>query len=174
MLVGPSGAGKTSLQAALGLPRLVTCTTREPRVGEQDGRDYHFLSASDFATQVRAGLFLETVTYHGHRYGTRREDVIAALARDDHVSVVEAQGATWLHEVLPSYVRRVGVWAEPLSIAKRLRARGDDPAHIAQRLTTLATETAYARACEYHVQVGDDALDAAVAQVRAWVRAARD
>ena len=79
----PSGAGKTTLVEALrkspNLYYSVSCTTRAPRAGEIDGKDYQFLSDADFRTRIEGGDFLEHAEVHGTLYGTLREPVLANL-----------------------------------------------------------------------------------------------
>ena len=94
----PSGAGKTTLCNALRQTRdfvySVSCTTRDPRPGEIDGEDYHFLSKEEFARRVEAGEFLEYATVHGHSYGTLRSTVIDQLNRGVDVLLdIDIQGA---------------------------------------------------------------------------------
>ncbi len=96
---GPSGAGKSTVIAALRrhLPELrfsVSCTTRPPRPGEQDGADYHFLSPEDFAARLAADAFLEHAEVHAHRYGTLRNEVAPRLeAGEDVLLDIDVQGA---------------------------------------------------------------------------------
>jgi len=82
---GPSGAGKGTLLAGVREQRpdlglTVSATTREPRPGERDGVDYHFLSEDEFECRVAAGDFLEWANVHGHCYGTLRSEVDKNLA----------------------------------------------------------------------------------------------
>ena len=80
---GPSGSGKTTLcrrAEAAGLTGYsISCTTRAPRPGEQDGVDYHFLTPEVFAEKVQNGEFLEHATVHGNSYGTLKADIIELL-----------------------------------------------------------------------------------------------
>ena len=85
VITGPSGVGKGTLIELLleRVPELelsVSATTREPRPGEEDGRDYHFLTSEEFDRRVDAGDFLEHATYSGNRYGTLRQEVDRRLA----------------------------------------------------------------------------------------------
>src|SRR5215471_14039438 len=79
LLSAPSGGGKTTLCRELlaarpDIARAITCTTREPRPGEQEGIDYFFLEARDFLKRVQAGNFLEHATVYGHSYGTLKAE----------------------------------------------------------------------------------------------------
>lgn len=92
VLTGPSATGKTDtakyLMEHYGLKKVVTCTSRKPRVGEVDGVDYHFLTREQFEEGIKNGEFLETAEYNGNMYGTRKKDV-----GEDMVSCVEPNGA---------------------------------------------------------------------------------
>ncbi|MCB1134120.1 MAG: guanylate kinase, partial [Verrucomicrobiae bacterium] len=95
---GPSGSGKTTLcrrLADLGEVRYsVSCTTRAPRPGEVNGRDYHFLQTSEFQRLVEAGEFLEHAEVHGNHYGSLRSEVLGHLDQGiDVVMDIDVQGA---------------------------------------------------------------------------------
>ena len=86
MLSAPSGAGKTTLcqqllEARPGFARAVTCTTRPPRTGEQDGADYHFLTPEHFQERLDRGDFLEHATVYNRSYGTLRSEVMEKLTQ---------------------------------------------------------------------------------------------
>ena len=99
VITGPSGVGKGTLISELlqrvpGLELSISATTRQPREGEVDGRDYHFLTAEEFDRRVEAEDFLEFATYSGHRYGTLRSEVRERLAAGHSVVLeIEVQGA---------------------------------------------------------------------------------
>jgi guanylate kinase len=137
----------------------VSATTRDPRPGEKDGVDYHFLSPDEFEERVEADDFLEWAEYAGNRYGTLRSE----LERDAHPLVleIEVQGA---RQVRARVGDAVSVFIAPPSeeaLRTRLVGRGSDsPEQIERRLNTAWTELA-ARDEFDHVIVNDD-LDAAV------------
>src|SRR5882672_858807 len=99
VLSAPSGGGKTTLCQQLlpvrpNLTRAVTCTTRAPRAGEQDGVDYYFLDATTFLKRVQAGNFLEHATVYGNSYGTLKSEVLGKLRQGkDVVLNIDVQGA---------------------------------------------------------------------------------
>ena len=140
----------------------MSATTRAPRPGEIDGREYHFLTRAAFQAAVEEGAFLEWVEYSGDLYGTLRTDVTEKLARgDDVILEIELQGARRVHESLPEAVR---VFIGPPSLAElaeRLRGRGTETdAAMARRLHIAETEVAAAQEFD-HVVVNDDAERAA-------------
>jgi len=151
VISAPSGAGKTTvcqqlLAASPRLTRVVTCTTRPARPGEQDGVDYHFLDAAEFDRRVREGAFLEHATVYGHRYGTLRQEVLDKLRSGrDVLLTVDVQGAATIRARAaenPELQRAlVTVFLTPPSLAvleQRLRGRGTDTEEVIQRRLGVA------------------------------------
>ena len=173
---GPSGAGKGTLLAGVREQRpdlglTVSATTREPRPGERDGVDYHFLSEDEFKRRVAAGDFLEWANVHGHRYGTLRSEVDKNLAVGRSVVLeIDVQGALNVRKVYPDAVL---VFIEPPSmevLEQRLRGRGtEDEASLELRLKDAAGEMALAP--HYDERVVNDDLDAAAARLLAVLEA---
>ena len=99
LISAPSGAGKTTLvnlllEAQPQMTRAITCTTREPRPGEKDGVDYHFLDATDFLKRLHAGNFIEHATVYGNSYGILKRDLLDKIrAGRDVLLNVDVQGA---------------------------------------------------------------------------------
>lgn len=163
VISAPSGAGKTTLcertlQGRPKMARAITCTTRPPRDGEQDGIDYYFLEAGDFLRRVQAGNFLEHATVHGNSYGTLKSEVLGKLrAGSDVLLNVDVQGAAAIRsqaEKDPELRRAlVTVFLAPLSVAmleERLRKRGkDSPEVIQKRLAGARHELGQWRNFEY-------------------------
>ena len=175
---GPSGAGKGTLIRKLVARRpdlavAVSATTRARRPGEEDGRDYHFLSGEEFQRRVDAGEFLEHVSYvSGHRYGTLREEVDRILGSGRSVVLeLETHGAKEVQASLPDAVT---IFIEPPSFAeleRRLRDRATESAgEIGERLE-LARRQAEEAGDFDHVVTNDDVaravaeLDAIVSRV---------
>src|SRR5918995_5215330 len=149
VITGPSGVGKGTLIERLleRIPELelsVSATTREPRPGEVDGRDYHFLSPEEFERRVEAGDFLEHADYSGNRYGTLREEVERRLAAGRSVVLeIEVQGARQVREAMPEAVQIFIAPPDPAALRERLEGRGtDSPAAVAARLATAREEPA--------------------------------
>ena len=167
MISGPSGAGKGTVIALVkrkldGVVTSVSATTRAPRPGEADGREYHFLSRQVFEEAVAAGEFLEWVEYSRDLYGTLRAEVDGKLARgEDVILEIELVGARAVRKVLPE---AVAVFIAPPSmaeLAQRLRGRGTETDEaIARRLSIATIEVAAAGEFD-HVVVNDDAERAA-------------
>jgi guanylate kinase len=174
---GPSGVGKTTvvdrLLATSGFERAVTATTRPPREGEVDGRDYLFLSREAFRGMIDRGELLEHATVYGNLYGTPRRHVEEILGRGDVCLLnVDVQGAAQIRG-------RIGpamfVFLTPPSeeaLAARLSGRGTDDAATVERRLAVAKEE-LAREGEYDVSVVNDDLDRAVGEIRDLVAARR-
>ena len=163
VVTGPSGAGKGTLIRRLVAARpdlavAVSATTRPRRPGEEDGRDYHFLSGEEFQRRVDVGDFLEHVDYvSGHRYGTLREEVDGILASGRSVILeLETHGAKEVQASLPDAVT---IFIEPPSFAeleRRLRDRATESAgEIGERLE-LARRQAEEAGDFDHVVTNDD------------------
>jgi guanylate kinase len=179
VITGPSGAGKGTLIARLaeripGLELSVSATTRPPRSGEVDGRDYHFLDPEEFEHRVAAGEFLEHATYTGHRYGTLRSEVEERLRRGSSVVLeIEVQGARQVRAAMPESVQVFIAPPAPADLRARLEERGtDDPEAIERRLATAEEELAAEGEFQY-VVVNDD-VERATAELEGIVRAELD
>jgi guanylate kinase len=178
IVTAPSGAGKTSLVAALlqvdpAVRLSVSFTTRPPRVGEEDGRDYRFVSVQDFEAMRERGEFLESAEVHGNLYGTSRTWVADRLAAgEDIVLEIDWQGAEQVRRTMAS---AVGVFVLPPSMAaleQRLRGRASDSAEvIARRLAAAREEIAHV--AEFDYVIINDRFDEAVRDLVAIVRAER-
>ena len=147
----PSGAGKTTLCDALrqtpDFVYSVSCTTREPRAGEIEGEDYHFISQKEFLERVAAGEFLEHASVHGKYYGTLREPVVSNLKKGVDVLIdIDIQGAASIRQYDDQFVRRslADVFIMPPDLEelrRRLTKRGTETeAQIKVRLKTAARE----------------------------------
>lgn len=141
---GPSGAGKSSLCAALlescpDLKLSVSCTTRSPRPSEKNGRDYFFLTRSEFETQRDSGEFLEWAEVHGNLYGTRRVDVEAMLgAGSDVLLEIDWQGARQVADKIPAAIRIFILPPSLDELRQRLMKRAQDSVDVVARRVAAA------------------------------------
>jgi guanylate kinase len=176
ILSSPSGGGKTTIALALLTARRdlgfsISATTRPPRDNEQDGVNYHFLSAEEFDRRREAGAFLEWAEYGGHLYGTLEAEVDRVLAGGQHVVLdIEIQGAAQIRQRRSDVV---SIFVLPPSadvLIQRLTKRAsDDRESLARRLTQAGIELQQAEHYDY-VVVNDD-LAQAVAEVAAIIDA---
>jgi guanylate kinase len=176
VITGPSGVGKgTLIQGLLGrIPQLelsVSATTRAPREGEVDGRDYHFLSEEQFLRKVEEGDFVEHATYSGRRYGTLRSELERRLAEGVPVVLeIEVQGARQVRSAMPEAVQVFILPPDPAVLRERLTGRGTDPPEqVEARLATAVEELAAKD--EFTHQVVNDDLGRALADLEGIVRA---
>jgi guanylate kinase len=176
VLSSPSGAGKSTLSRRLvteqtGVTLSVSATTRPPRPGEADGREYHFLSEPDFRGMVARGEFLEWAEVFGNFYGTPRQAVESALAAGrDVLFDVDWQGARVLRDAAPGDV--VILPPSMAELERRLHARAqDDAAVIARRMAKSAAEISHW--AEYEYALVNENLDQAYAALCAILDAER-
>jgi guanylate kinase len=179
VLSSPSGAGKTTISRELlsrteQLTMSVSATTRPPRPGETDGKDYVFLSDQEFAARLEAGQFLEHASVFGNRYGTPRQPVEAALARGDDVLFdVDWQGTQQLRQSDGDHL--VTVFVLPPShreLERRLTKRAQDPEEIVRaRMAKAAGEISHWAEYDYIVVNSD--VETAVQKVEAILTAER-
>jgi guanylate kinase len=176
VITGPSGVGKGTLIATLlervpDLELSVSATTRAPREGEVDGRDYHFLGAEEFDRRVEAEDFLEFATYSGNRYGTLRSEVRKRLEQGRSVVLeIEVQGARQVRAAMRESVQVFIAPPDPAVLRQRLEARGaDSAAAIDARLEVAGVELAAQDEFAYRV-VNDD-LERAADDLEGIVRA---
>ena len=178
MVTAPSGAGKSSLVNALlaadpAIMLSISHTTRDPRPGEVNGREYHFVSVAEFEERKAHGEFLESALVHGNYYGTNRTWIEGQMAQGNDVLLeIDWQGA---RQVRSKFAGTVGIFILPPSIEAlewRLHHRGTDSDQtITRRLMGAGAEIAHAPEFEY-VIINED-FDTALSQLEAIVTASR-
>jgi len=175
VVTGPSGAGKGTLIHELvervpGIEVTVSATTRERRRGEENGREYWFLSDEDFLAGVARGEFLEHVEYvSGHRYGTLRSE-LDRIAANGHVPLLEleTEGALLVKEEVPGAVT-IFISARVEELERRLRERATESAgEIGERIELARMQLEQARRFDYVIE--NDDLERAVAALTTLVR----
>jgi guanylate kinase len=170
--VGKGTVVRRLLELRPDLAYSVSCTTREPRPGEVEGRDYRFVSEAEFDRLAAEGAFLEWAEVFGHRYGTLEAPIREALARGrDVVLEIDVQGARAVRDRLPEAVL---IFLEPPSeeeLARRLRSRRTEPERELARRLAGAREELAQRGWFDHVVV-NDRVDRAAREVAAIIAAA--
>ena len=176
VVVAPSGAGKTSLVNALlkldsNIRLSISYTTRAPRQGEQNGREYHFVDKPAFEAMIAAGDFLEHANVYGNYYGTSKRWIEEQISGDHDVLLeIDWQGAAQVRKLFPSVV---GIFILPPSLdelRRRLQARGkDSPEAIERRMASAREEISHVLEFEYIIvnERFESALDDLIAIVRA-------
>ena len=172
----PSGAGKTSLVGALlaatpGIALSISYTTRPPRAGEVNGKDYHFVSRDTFLEMAGHGDFLESAEIYGNLYGTSQTWIQAEIdAGRDILLEIDWQGASQVRRLFPT---AISIFILPPSIEileQRLHGRGkDSPEVIARRMRAAREEISHV--AEFDYVIINDKLDEAVRQLQAVVLA---
>ena len=158
VITAPSGAGKSSLIQAIlkddpSLRLSTSYTTRPPRRGEQNGREYHFVDEREFLAMRDRGEFLESAEVHGNRYGTAKRVIGEALSRGhDLLLEIDWQGAQQVRKLYPECI---GIFILPPSVEeleRRMRSRGQDSeAVIQRRLANAREELTHADEFKYRI-----------------------
>lgn len=169
VISAPSGTGKTTLINAVRsrfpfLEQSVSCTTRRPRTGEKNGRDYFFLTDEEFRNRIDNGYFFEWAEVYGHRYGTPKEGIVQRVAAGNYVICsLDVQGALAVKDLLPDDAVLIFVLPPSImALKQRLTGRAlDDSAAIERRLEEARTEIR--RYIHYDYVVVNDELEHAAA-----------
>jgi len=176
VITGPSGVGKGTLISGLlqhvpDLELSISATTRTPREGEVDGRDYHFLSPEEFDRRIRDEDFLEFATYSGNRYGTLRSEVRKRLdAGHSVVLEIEVQGARQVRAAMRESIQVFIAPPDPAVLRERLESRGADAAEAIDARLEVA-EIELAAQDEFAYRVVNDDLERAAGDLEGIVRA---
>ncbi|MBI2718048.1 MAG: guanylate kinase [Rhizobiales bacterium] len=179
VMSSPSGAGKTTLSRRLlasdpGIAMSVSVTTRKPRPGEVEGRDYHFISKEEFARQAAAGELLEWAEVFGNSYGTPKKPVEEALAQGrDVLFDIDWQGTQQLAQAMREDLVRIFILPPSAEeLRQRLIGRAQDTATVvAKRMAEASREISHWP--EYDYVIVNDDLDEADRQITAILAAER-
>lgn len=175
----PSGAGKTSLVNAMlsatpDIDLSISYTTRPPRAGEVDGKDYHFVSREAFLEMADCGDFLESAEIYGNLYGTSQPWIQSKLKSGrDILLEIDWQGADQVRRIFPGCISIFILPPSITALEERLKGRGKDSAEvIARRMQSARDEIGHV--AEFDYVIINDKLDDAVQELRSVVIAARN
>ena len=178
IISAPSGAGKTSLvQALLGTnPHIdlsVSYTTRDPRPGEQDGKDYHFVSRETFLAMAKRGEFMESAEVYGNLYGTSQTWISREIAKGrDILLEIDWQGAAQVRRLFPDCISIFILPPSRKTLEQRLKGRGKDNAEvIARRMAAVREDVAHV--AEFDYVIINNNLNEALRELDAVVLAAK-
>jgi guanylate kinase len=178
ILSAPSGAGKSSLAAKLlqedkNIHLSISYTTRAPRPGEVDGRDYHFVDMAEFMGMLERGEFLESAQVHGNHYGTSETWIRAERAAGHDILLeIDWQGAQQVRRI---FADTIGIFILPPSITeleRRMRLRGTDSEEVVRRRVGVAAEE-MSHAAEFEYVIINKDFEEARCDLLAVVRASR-
>jgi len=178
VVAAPSGAGKTTLVRLLlgsepDVRLSISYTTRSPRPGEENGREYHFVDAATFRVMMARGDFLEWAEVHGNFYGTSKKWIADQLADGSDVLLeIDWQGAQQVREAFPA---ARGIFILPPSmeeLTRRLTGRGTDSVDVIER-RLAAAQAEMRHVVEFDYVIINDSLERALEDLRAVVRASR-
>jgi len=178
VITSPSGGGKTTLVRALlesdpDLAYSISTTTRPPREGEVEGKDYNFISRNEFRRLIKRGVFLEWAEVYGNLYGTRRDRIEQLLSSGrDVVADLDVQGAMSVRRQMPDAVLIFLLPPSMEALEERLRCRGKDPERVIARRLSAAREEIRAVAWFDYVVVNDE-LEKALGEIRSIIAAER-
>lgn len=178
IISAPSGTGKSTvcreiLRRNRSLRYSVSCTTRPPRPGEKDGRDYHFLASEDFKRKIHRDHFLEWAVVHDHYYGTPKDFLDRQLEAGRVVLLaIDVRGAQAVRRKRPNAVTVFLAPPSWNSLQERLSRRRQDPAEsVVRRLSNAPAELSQAK--HYDYLVVNDSLDEAVRHIECVLTAER-
>ncbi len=174
---GPAGSGKSTLVDRLlannpdAVRRAVTATTRKPRPGETNERDYYFLETGVFEQMIGAGEFLEYTQFNGNYYGTPRFSLDRELAKGGVVTlVIEVSGAAAMRRLFPDALFVFIIPPTPMVLRKRLERRGTESTRDIENRLAIANEE-MRHITDYDFLIVNDELSTASADLAAVIRA---
>lgn len=178
IISAPSGAGKTSLVQSLlshdpHIDLSVSYTTRDPRNGEQNGRDYHFVSRETFLAMAKRGEFLESAEVYGNLYGTSQTWISQEIAKGrDILLEIDWQGAAQVRQLFPDCISIFILPPSKAALEQRLKGRGKDSHEvIAKRMAAVREDVSHV--AEFNYVIINNSLDDALREFAAVVLSAR-
>jgi len=178
IISAPSGVGKTSLVHALldinpQISLSISYTTRNPRSGEHNGKDYHFVDRETFLAMAKRGEFMESAEVYGNYYGTSQTWISQENAKGNDVLLeIDWQGAAQVRRLFPDCVSIFILPPSMKALEQRLKGRGKDNAEvIAKRMAAVREDVAHV--AEFDYVIINDNLDEALRELNAVILSAR-
>lgn len=179
IITGPSGAGKSTVvdmllsaagaRRAVPLRKFVTCTTRDKRPGEKDGRDYHFLSRKEFEKDLKDGWFFEHAEVYGNLYGSSRRVMEKLLkGKTPIIGVLDVQGARTVKRMIPEAFT-IFIDAPKKCLVHRLKFRQTDPAELKRRIAKMEKEKKLKKSFDLAIMNPDGKLEETIRKVEATI-----
>lgn len=154
VFTGPDGSGRKTVAdmvgSTLGIPKVLSYTTRKARPAESDGQDYHFVDRAAFEAAIANDEFIEYSEIDGYYYGVKSADVEQLFSEHNHIYLVlNTKGTKTLKEQFGEKVKRIFLYVSREIIAERQRVSGADDAVVAKNLAHYDEEMAYMSTCRY-------------------------
>ncbi|MBS9335434.1 guanylate kinase [Fructobacillus sp. M1-13] len=179
VLSGPSGVGKGTVRKAIfeddgvDFRYSISATTRKPRTGEENGKDYFFVSREEFEEKIQAGDMLEYAEYVGNYYGTPRSFIEETLASGKDVFLeIDVQGALQVKAKMPEGVYIFLTPPDIKNLRMRLEGRGTDSADVIEKRVAAAKDE-LKKMINYNYAVENDVVEKAVDRIKAIITAER-
>jgi guanylate kinase len=176
IIAGGSGTGKTTIESLLAqdpnIIKLVSTTTRPPREGETDGKDYYFISKEEFEVELKKGRFLEHVIYDGNYYGVHGKviDLILGTQRKNGVIIVDVDGFRQIKKYCQAKgYNSISYWFKAESrekMVEHMRKRGTSEPEIIRRLIIEEKEGKFATEFDYILTVKENGLTEAAQKIK--------
>jgi guanylate kinase len=157
VFTGPDGSGRKTVAdmvgSTLGLNKVLSYTTRQPRSGEVEGQDYHFITREEFLAAEESGEFIEEVEIDGNLYGIKNGDIEEMFKDNKFIYLIlNAKGAKMLKDTYGDKVTRVFIYVDKKIVVERQKAAGASAALIDQHLAHYDEDMAYMEACRHSVE----------------------
>ncbi|WP_336770135.1 hypothetical protein [Bacillus bombysepticus] len=170
VILGPSGSGKTTIMREIGLPELVSFTTRKMRNGEINGVDYHFLTKEDVEKRKEKGLLAEWNEYANHTYGITKEELSNRASKGPSYWIAEIHGFRKMKEIYPNTIG-IYIYTNQEQTLKQLKQRGETNETIEVRMRENEETSNWMDECDYIIYNHHNRLNNAVKLIKYIVAA---
>ncbi|MFA5185000.1 MAG: guanylate kinase [Patescibacteria group bacterium] len=180
IVTGPSGAGKSTVVDAIladtktrrmvPLRKFVTCTTREKRPGEKDGREYHFLTREEFKHDIRDDWFFEHAEVYGNLYGSSRREMEKLFkGKTPIIGILDVQGAKTVKKIYPE-AQVIFIDAPKKSLVARLKQRQNDAQELKRRIAKMEMEKKLKKSFDVAIMNPDGKIEDTIKKVETAIK----